>query len=99
MRRRPTPGSGRRAGALAALVAALALAGCGATPSASPVATAPPGASAQPSGPAPGAAAVTQVLYVLPGRGYVMTFAVPPARADAYAQAVVDIATSFTIRI
>jgi hypothetical protein len=42
---------------------------------------------------------VTQVLYVLPGRGYVMTFAVPPARADAYAQAVADIATSFTIRI
>ncbi len=26
----------------------------------------------------PGSAAVTQVLYVLPGRGYVLTFAVPP---------------------
>jgi hypothetical protein len=47
----------------------------------------------------PAAAAVTQVLYVVPGRGYVMTFAVPPARADAYAQAVADVATSFTIRI
>lgn len=235
MRRRPTLGSGHRAAALAALVAALALAGCGAAPSASPVATATPGTSAQPSGSAPGvtplppgafafdlpagwvavpiagshdvllatlrsqnaafaeslaarlenlsdtttylaldasppavangdlatlvvtevalpldvslqtfaktiqgqvkqlvegdvelreilvtagqaysmaytapvtrpdgkpaSAAVTQVLYVLPGRGYVMTFAVPPARADDYAQAVADIATSFTIRV
>lgn len=234
-RRRPTAARGRRAGALATLVAVLAVAGCGATPSASPVVTATPGASAQPSGPAPlatplpagaftfelptgwvavplagshdvllatlrsqnpafaeslaarlenlsatttyfaldaappsvakgelatlvvtevalpldvslqtfantiggqvkqlvegdvalrqilvtagqafsmaytapvtrpdgksAAAAVTQVLYVLPGRGYVMTFAVPPARADAYAQAVADIATSFTIRV
>jgi hypothetical protein len=46
----------------------------------------------------PGAAAITQVLYVLPGRGYVMTFAVPPDRANDYAQVVADIATSFTIR-
>ncbi len=46
----------------------------------------------------PGALAVTQVYYVLPGRGYVMTFATPPARANDYAQAVADIATSFTIR-
>jgi hypothetical protein len=47
----------------------------------------------------PGAAAITQVLYVLPGRGYVMTFAVPPDRANDYAQAIADIATSFTIRL
>ncbi|HYN47675.1 MAG TPA: hypothetical protein VER83_02350, partial [Candidatus Nanopelagicales bacterium] len=47
----------------------------------------------------PASAAVTQVLYVLPGRGYVMTFAVPPARANEYAQTVADIATSFTIRL
>ena len=235
MRRRPTLGSGRRAVALAAVVAALGLAGCGAAPSASTVATATPRASAQPSGPGPvvtplppgaftfdlpagwvavpiagshdallatlrsqnaafaeslaarldnlsdtttyvaldaspgavakgelvtlivtevalpldvslqtfattiqgqvkqlvegdvelrkilvtagqaysmaytapvtrsdgkpAAAAVTQVLYVVPGRGYVMTFAVPPARANDYAQAVAEIATSFTIRI
>jgi hypothetical protein len=46
----------------------------------------------------PGTLAVTQVYYVLPGRGYVMTFATPPARANDYAQAVADIATSFTIR-
>jgi hypothetical protein len=46
----------------------------------------------------PGAAAITQVLYVLPGQGYVMTFAVPPDRANDYAQVVADIATSFTIR-
>jgi hypothetical protein len=46
----------------------------------------------------PGALAVTQVYYVLPGRGYVMTFATPPARANDYAQAVADIATSFMIR-
>ncbi|MFH1474227.1 MAG: hypothetical protein ABIG85_00030, partial [Chloroflexota bacterium] len=43
----------------------------------------------------PAAAAVTQVLYVLPGRGYVITFAVPPARANDYSQVVADIATSF----
>lgn len=47
----------------------------------------------------PASAAVTQVLYLFPGRGYVMTFAVPPALANDYAQAVADIATSFTIRI
>jgi len=47
----------------------------------------------------PGAAAITQVLYVLPGRGYVMTFAVPPNRANDYAQAIADIATSFMIRL
>jgi hypothetical protein len=41
--------------------------------------------------------AVTQVLYTLPGRGYVMTFAVPPARADDYARVVAEIATSFAI--
>ena len=45
-----------------------------------------------------GAAALTQVLYVLPGRGYVMTFAVPLNRADDYSQAIADIATSFRIR-
>jgi hypothetical protein len=45
----------------------------------------------------PGAAAITQILYVLPGRGYVMTFAVPPNRANDYAQVVADIATSFRI--
>jgi hypothetical protein len=47
----------------------------------------------------PGAAAITQVLYVLPGRAYVMTFAVPPDRANDYAQEIADIATSFTIRL
>jgi hypothetical protein len=41
--------------------------------------------------------AVTQVLYTLPGRGYVMTFAVPPARANDYARVVADIAASFAI--
>ena len=46
----------------------------------------------------PASAAVTQVLYVLPGRAYVMTFAAPPDRANDYAQAIADIATSFTIR-
>lgn len=46
----------------------------------------------------PASAAVTQVLYLLPGRGYVMTFAVPPPLANDYAQAVAEIATSFTIR-
>lgn len=45
-----------------------------------------------------GSSAVTQVLYVLPGRGYVMTFAVPPARASDFSQAIADIATSFMIR-
>ena len=44
-------------------------------------------------------AAVTQVLYVLPGRAYVMTFAAPPERANDYAQEIADIATSFTIRL
>jgi len=233
--RRPARGSGRRAAALAACVAALAIAACGAAPSASPAATASPAASAEPSGPAPdltpvppgaftfdlragwvavpvtgshdallaglraqspafaeslearlanlsetttyvafdaspdalkqgevamlvvtevalpvdvslqtfattikgqveqlvegnvdlrqilitagqafslaygapvtrpdgkpGAAAITQVLYVLPGRAYVMTFAVPPDRANDYAQEIADIATSFTIRL
>ncbi|HYN49074.1 MAG TPA: hypothetical protein VER83_09425, partial [Candidatus Nanopelagicales bacterium] len=53
MRRRPAAPSGRRTAALAVFVAALALAGCGAAPSVSPVATATPGASTQPSGPAP----------------------------------------------
>jgi hypothetical protein len=47
----------------------------------------------------PGTAAITQVLYVLPGRGYVMTFAAPPDRANDYAQAIADIAMSFTIRL
>jgi hypothetical protein len=46
----------------------------------------------------PALAAITQVLYVLPGRAYVMTFAAPPDRANDYAQAIADIATSFTIR-
>jgi hypothetical protein len=46
----------------------------------------------------PALAAITQVLYVLPGRAYVMTFAAPPDRANDYAQAISDIATSFTIR-
>jgi hypothetical protein len=47
----------------------------------------------------PASAAITQVLYVLPGRAYVMTFAAPPDRANDYAQAIADIATSFTIRL
>jgi len=47
----------------------------------------------------PGSAAVTQVLYVLPGRGYVLTFAVPPERANDYAREVADMATSFAIAI
>lgn len=42
--------------------------------------------------------AVTQVYYTLPGRGYVMTFAVPPEKANDYAKAVAEAATSFTIR-
>ena len=45
-----------------------------------------------------GSVAVTQVYYVLPGRGYVLTFAAPPDRVNDYAQAIADIATSFTIR-
>jgi hypothetical protein len=45
----------------------------------------------------PGMAAVTQVLYVLPGRGYVVTFAVPPERANDYAQEVAGMAQSFAI--
>lgn len=47
----------------------------------------------------PAAAAITQVLYVLPGRGYVLTFAAPPDRANDYAREMADIATSFTIRL
>jgi len=46
----------------------------------------------------PGTEAVTQVFYVMPGRGYAMTFAVPPGQADAYAKSIADIAGSFTIR-
>jgi hypothetical protein len=46
----------------------------------------------------PGSVAVTQVLYVLPGRGYVLTFSTPTDRANDYAQVVADMATSFTIR-
>jgi hypothetical protein len=47
----------------------------------------------------PAAVAVTQVLYTLPGRGYVMTFAVPPDRANDYSEVVADIATSFAIAL
>lgn len=47
----------------------------------------------------PGMAAVTQILYVLPGRGYVLTFAVPPERANDYAQEVADMAQSFAVAI
>ena len=47
----------------------------------------------------PASAAITQILYVLPGRAYVMTFAAPPDRANDYAQAIADIATSFAIRL
>lgn len=47
----------------------------------------------------PAAVAVTQVLYTLPGRGYVITFAVPPDRANDYSAAVAEIATSFTIAL
>jgi hypothetical protein len=43
--RHPTRGSGRRAAVLTACVAALAIAGCGAVPSTSPAATAPPAAT------------------------------------------------------
>lgn len=42
-------------------------------------------------------AAVTQVLYVVPGRGYVATFATSLDRANDYAREVADIATSFTL--
>lgn len=45
----------------------------------------------------PGMAAVTQVLYVLPGRGYVVTFAVPPERANDYAEEVAEMAQSFAV--
>jgi hypothetical protein len=45
-----------------------------------------------------GSAAVTQVLYLLPGRGYVLTFAVPTAQASDYAREIAEIVTSFTIR-
>lgn len=45
----------------------------------------------------PAAVAVTQVLYALPGRGYVMTFAVPPDRANDYSEIVAEIAISFAI--
>ena len=44
-----------------------------------------------------GSIAVTQVLYVLPGRGYVITFGAPPARANDYAETIAQIATSFRI--
>lgn len=47
----------------------------------------------------PAAVALTQVLYVLPGRGYVITFAVPPDRANDYSEIVAEIATSFTIAL
>jgi len=47
----------------------------------------------------PAAVAVTQVLYVLPGRGYVLTFAGPPDRANDYSKVVADIATSFAIAL
>ena len=45
-----------------------------------------------------GTVAVTQVFYVLPGRGYVLTFAAPPSAANDSAQDIADLATSFTIR-
>jgi len=45
-----------------------------------------------------GTVAVTQVFYVLPGRGYVLTFAAPPSAANDYAKDIADLATSFTIR-
>jgi hypothetical protein len=47
----------------------------------------------------PGTVAVTQALYTLPGRGYVLTFAVPPDRANDYSETVADIATSFAIAL
>jgi len=46
-----------------------------------------------------GSAAVTQVLYVVPGRGYVMTFTAPPSAAADYARVFAGIATSFTISL
>ncbi len=45
-----------------------------------------------------GTLAVTQVFYVLPGHGYVLTFAASPATANDHAKDISDIATSFTIR-
>jgi hypothetical protein len=45
----------------------------------------------------PASMAVTQVMYALPGRGYVISFFVPPARANDYAEVVATIATSFRI--
>jgi hypothetical protein len=45
-----------------------------------------------------GTVALTQVFYVLPGRGYVMTFAAQPGTAGDHAKDIADIATSFTIR-
>ncbi len=47
----------------------------------------------------PAVVAVTQVLYTIPGRGYVMTFAVPPDRANDYSETVADIATSFAMAL
>lgn len=44
-------------------------------------------------------AAITQVLYVVPGRGYVMTFSAPPAVATDYGKVFADIATSFTLAL
>ena len=46
----------------------------------------------------PGTPAVTEVCYTVPGRGYVLTFATPPDRANDYLKAIADIATSFTIQ-
>ena len=43
--------------------------------------------------------AVTQILYLVPGRGYVMTFAAPQSRAQDYAQDISDVATSFRIKL
>jgi hypothetical protein len=45
-----------------------------------------------------GTLAVTQVFYVLPGHGYVLTFAASPGTANDHAKDIADIATSFTIR-
>ena len=42
-------------------------------------------------------AAITQVLYVVPGRGYVMTFTAPPSVAPSYGKTFAEIATSFRI--
>ena len=46
----------------------------------------------------PGTPAVTEVCYTVPGRGYVLTFATPPDRANDYLKAIADIATSFTVQ-